>query len=168
MGLFLYSANCWLSFVIGEKYYGGTHYVWCSDQFDNSTGGSAVQKVSPPTSNPRDILRILAQEVINRDRHSPKIASLKQGLLRGLRIRQDAGEVGERDASEIQYLIEQADIEEFGPLLYIISEAKVRRRLVRVPIEERANPMSNEFKIERLRTKEFDVLDIYSMRRSGL
>ena len=49
--LFLYSTNCWLSFVIGEEYYDSVHYVWTSPIFD--TGMIARRKSATPRSSTR-------------------------------------------------------------------------------------------------------------------
>lgn len=162
MGLFLYSTNCWLSFAIGQKYYKGTHFVWCSDQFDPGTASVTSGRIGPPTSSPREILNSLAREVRAGDRHSAKIASLRQGILRGAQIRHNSGEITLGAASDIQFMVEHAETRDFVPLLFVISKSRVRSRLIDVPVDKRAHPLSAEFQIERLRTGDFDVVDLFS------
>ena len=158
--MFLYSTNCWLAYLLGEEYYGGTHFVWCSRYFDPMRRPGTLGRTPPPTSSPKDIFTALAKEVHGVDRHGFKIQSLRDGLARGAAIRRDNKEVTLQKYQEIIEVIGAAEIVDFTPLLYVIDARATQDRLEAVPTAQKAHPLSDEYKIARLHSREFDVLDL--------
>lgn len=155
-----YSTNTWLSYSIAQRYYGATHYVWCSPHIAPSSRGSLDSHV-PPTANPIEVFKVLYNEVHNGDRHSPKIRENKVGILRGASSKRLNGAIGERQEREIASVVERAELRDFRPLLYIIPSSLVTDRICEVPIEERAAPLSLEFLIPELPRDCFDVIEFY-------
>ena len=62
MGLVLYSANTWLSYIIAEKYYSGLHYIWCTPNAQTNNQNN-IDATTPPTSTPIEIFKSLVAEV---------------------------------------------------------------------------------------------------------
>jgi hypothetical protein len=155
---FLYSTNTWLSYVIGEEYYGGKHFVWCSPYFDSRL---AIEHdfLLPPTSCPKEIYLSLSEEVVRRDHHSAKIETTKRGIIRGAETKRDRGDISDEQFKEINDIIQLAQIQDFKPLLYVILYDAVVPLLRRVAVSERAHPVSPEFIVESLPRDVFDVLD---------
>jgi hypothetical protein len=102
----------------------------------------------------------LAKEVQGGDRHSAKIKSLKIGLINGAAIRLAAGEIDAAVHALIVEVIEESETVDFAPLLYVIDFRAVQNRLRPVKPSDRAHPLSDEYKLERLKSDEFDILDI--------
>ena len=77
----LYSANPYMKFYINEKYRGGNHYIWFSENFDSGTLGRYVPgSMVPATSNPKDIYIDLKNAVDKTDTHNTKIKEQISGL----------------------------------------------------------------------------------------
>ena len=62
------------------------------------------------------------------------------------------------ELSEICHIVNQAKIPDFRPLLYIIPTAKVIAELKDVDVFLRAHPLSEEYIIEELDRKHFDII----------
>jgi hypothetical protein len=62
------------------------------------------------------------------------------------------------DAQDVLYQLDHADLKDWRPLLYVINRASVAPRLLLVPPEKRANPVSPEWTLADLAPHEFDVL----------
>jgi len=150
---FLYSINSYLAYEINEKYYKGNHFVWCAPLFDTEN--------SPPSANPKDLFSRISQDVIKGDLHSPLIDQNKAGLRRGAENRKNQGLITLKDENEILSIIDNATIQVFRPVLYIIDRNKIKKRLENVTVGQRAGILSEEFKIDKLRTDEFDIIDFY-------
>lgn len=157
--LFLFSTNPWISFVIGEEFYPTGHFVWCSSIFDSAMI-SKFMAPAPPTSTPKDIYLSLLAEVSRRDRHSLKIANLREGLIRGAQERHSASEISDKCLEEIKEMVVEAETADFRPLLYVISYARVKDIVKGVPVSQRAHPLSEEYVIERLPADCFEALDL--------
>jgi hypothetical protein len=155
----LYSTNTWLSYVIGERFYGGEHYVWCTPDFD-ARALPRIDQVTPPSSSPAEIYRDLHEDVRRGDQHSSKIKDSKAGILRGVEAKRAAGSISDADQREIVSMIERATGRDFRPLLYVIPFERVRANIAAAPVELRAHPLSREFIIERLPRSDFDVLEL--------
>ena len=56
--------------------------------------------------------------------------------------------------------IERAEVRDFRPVLYVIPFARVRGTVVDVPVEERAHPLSIEYRVEDLARDSFDMLEL--------
>jgi len=148
--LFFYSVNTDLAHYINEKFYNGLHYIWCTDCFN--------KRGNPPSSNPRELYIAYRSDVSRGDTHSEKISKNKLGLLKGAKIMRDNGKITEKEFEEIKFIVGKADMRYFEPLLYIIDKSRVKDKVKTVPRNERANPMSDEYKIADLCTNEFDVI----------
>ena len=159
MGLILYSANTWLSYIIAEKYYGGLHFIWCTPNAQTNNQ-IHIDITTPPTSTPIEIFKGLQEEVKRGDKHSAKIKENKVGLLRGALIKKNLGIITEDQETEIQTIVEKAEIRDFRPLLYVLPHDKVAYLLKNVPIVDRAHPLSVEYVIEELPRNLFDVIEI--------
>lgn len=150
---FLYSVNTYLAHYINEKFYKGIHYVWCAPEFYNDN--------NPPSSNPKEIYNSLYEEIKKCDKHSAKIEQNRLGLLKGVEAMFKSGVITKLDRDDIYIIIENAEIKHFTPLLYIIDQNRVKRKMNAVPRKERANVISDEFIIKDLYTNEFDVIQIW-------
>src|SRR5258706_560287 len=81
--LILYSTSTWLAYVIGERFYRGEHYVWCTPDFD-ARALASIDQTTPASSSPAEIYRDLYEDVRRGDRHSSKVKDNKMGILRGI------------------------------------------------------------------------------------
>ncbi len=154
----VYSASSWLAYIIGERYYSGYHYIWCTPHFDPSSVASISYTV-PPSSSPAEIYRNLLEDVKRGDRHSSKIAANKAGILRGVEYKMTAGEITKKRASEIASIVDAAEPRDFKPLIFVVPFALVTKLIKPVPVNQRAHPLSIEFIIDRLPREKFDVID---------
>lgn len=150
---FLYSINSLLAYKINEEFYSGNHYVWCAPKF-NCIG-------NPPSSNPKEIMKMIWADVNLHDKHSPKIMQNKLGLLNGVEIKYKNNTINEEQREELIKIINGVDLTYFRPLIYIISYPKVKNKIIKVSSTEKADWFSSEYKIENLKSNEFDVVDIY-------
>jgi hypothetical protein len=135
--LILYSANTWLAYVIGERFYRGEHYVWCTPDFDARSLAS-VDQVVPPSSSPSEIYRGLYEDVRRGDRHSAKVKENNAGILRGAEAKRAAGVISETEQNDILSILDQASGRDFRPLLYVIPFDRVRTIVEAAPVELRA------------------------------
>jgi hypothetical protein len=156
--LLLYSTNTWLAYAISQRYYNGSHFVWCSP-FKGPGSTPLYANATPPSSSPLEIYRSLSADVNAVDQHSSKIAANKVGLLKGATIKRDQGKIDENTFNEITAVIDSSSKRDFRPLLYVIPYSLVANVILRVPVEQRAHPLSDEFIVEDLRSDLFDVLE---------
>lgn len=155
----LYSTNTWLAYRISEFYYSNKHYVWCSPFFD----GDDIPKnefTVPPSSTPKKIGEILADDILYSDRHSDKIKSNKKGLIKGAKIKLEAGLINKNEYEDILKIVDQAPFRDFRPLLYLIPYANVKNQIKKVDVSMRAHPLSEEYIIEELDRKSFDLITL--------
>jgi hypothetical protein len=157
---FLYSTNPWIKFDIYQRYRGQRHWVWCSDFYDSRKYYLHVGSGHmPPSSNPAEIYENLRASTLERpDLHCPTIARVKLNLQqRALEWVAD-GSLSFGDGQDIVYQLDHAVLADWRPLLYVIHRASVAPRLVEVPPDKRANPISPEWTLSDLAPDEFDVL----------
>jgi hypothetical protein len=162
--LVLYSVNTLLAYVISEQYYRQKHYVWCSPFF-NSRAISSLDINTPPTSNPFDIYVNLRKEVESGDRHSAKVKENKVGILRGAMFKRQAGVISSEEEKDIVAMVDAAETRDFIPIVYVIPFARVSNIVRKVPVNERAHPLSIEYMIENLPRHNFDPVSFDSIRR---
>lgn len=155
--LLLYSANTHLAFHLAERYYKQIHWVWCGPAFDARDSRPIAV---PPSSNPAEIIEGLYQDVMRGDRHSTKISDNRAALRGAANERRMQGVITASQQYEITYLIENAELREFRPLLFVIPFSKVRKRVQRISIEEWASPLYPEFVIPDLPRRCFDILEL--------
>ncbi|MEX1258366.1 MAG: hypothetical protein WEG36_12175 [Gemmatimonadota bacterium] len=156
--LVLYSTNTWLAWAIAERFYGGTHYAWCGPVFDGRTAAPHLN--IPPTCSPCEIYHSLAGEVARGDLHSDGIKRNKGGILRGATARRGEGKITADDEKDIAAIIGASQVRDFRPLLFVIPFAPVAVVIKKVPVPDRAHPLSLEYIIENLPRASFDVLEL--------
>lgn len=156
--LVLYSTNTLIAYRINERFYGQIHYVWCSPFF-SSSAPNLLDVQMPPSSTPCDICRRFLDDVARLDRHSPNIEGNRTGLQKGMTARRREGMIDHEKSEEIGRIIEEASLEDYRPLLYVIPFEGVRNLVRPAPLSERAHPFSPEYVIDRLPRSRFDVLE---------
>ena len=154
--LLLWSASNMLKFRINE-YYLGHHYTWCSPAFEGAALPRGALGHSPgASSDPATIYRRLHNDVRTRDKHSNEIQrqrdSLKTAALmhRGTAITVDM-------AHEIGEIVDNADIQDFEPVLYAIPYTPVQARVERVKPASGAS-ITPEYLIADLKSSEFQMI----------
>ena len=148
----LYSVNTFLAYKINEQFYKGTHYVWCAPKFNCEE--------NPPSSNPKEIMRNLMNEVQKGDLHSYKIEQNRMGLLNGVEVKGRQNIINDHQKKMLIEIITKADIRYFRPILYIIPYNKIKKKIISVDCLDKADWFSEEYKIENLLSKEFDVIEL--------
>jgi hypothetical protein len=156
--LVLYSTNTWLAYTIAEKYYKQVHYAWCSPYFD-ARNASSTNRTIPPSSSPLEVYQALSQEVGRGDRHSAKIGANRIGILRGSGVKLAQGVITKEEKQEIAEIVELAQVYDFRPVLYVIPFALVGSLVRSVAVSKRAHPLSDEYIIEALPRRFFDVIE---------
>lgn len=157
--LILYSTNTWLAFMIAQKYYKDEHYIWCTPVFDSRKSQYNGTMV-PPTSCPCEIYYNLHEEVSRGDRHSAKIKENRIGIFRGAEIKFNQGVITAEQKAEIKAIVDQAETRDFRPLMYIMPYERVKSMAKEVPIGDRAHPLSEEYVIDALPRKDFDIIEL--------
>lgn len=157
--LLLYSAGTWLSHVIAKDYYNDQHYLWCTPIFD-AKAVAQPSAVPPPSSCPKEIYLELAKAVTLGDTHCPKIKLVKEGILRGAQAKRKAGIITASEFKRIGEMVELAQVRDFKPYIYIMVFEDVKRLLLDVSPEKRANSLSPEYIIEHLPRPFFEVIDL--------
>lgn len=158
--LVLYSTNTWLAYRIAQAYYHEKHYVWCASCF-TSNNVPFYDVTLPPSSTPGEIYFNLNEDIIRGDRHSAKIEMNKTGILKGANSKKNEGVINDNQRLEIYSIVKKAETLDFRPLIYVIPYQKVASMVKNVPIEDRAHPLSVEFKIHSLDRKQFDIIEFY-------
>lgn len=92
--------------------------------------------------------------------YSDVIKQNKTGILRGARIKKDEGKITEAQEKEIISMVNLASFRDFRPLMYIIPVDKIRSLCEKVDPGERANPLSQEYKINSLPGRFFDIIEL--------
>jgi hypothetical protein len=157
--LILYSTSTWLAFIIGQKYFRGEHHVWCTPYFDPSAVPS-VEYTVPPSSSPAEIYRGLRSDITRKERPSDRIKANKAGILRGAQQKLAEGIITKEHAAEIAAIVASAEVSDFAPLIFVIPYDLVKDWLSKVPVTQRAHPLSVEFVIKKLPRFCFDVLKV--------
>ncbi len=114
----------------------------------------------PASSLPWTIYREFRQAIQASDKHSSRIASNREGLLKGAEEKFKLQVIDEQERLEIIEIVEAADFNAFQPFIYIIPFSEVRNQAKPVGIAERASPTSIEFRIEDLRESQFHLIPI--------
>ncbi len=156
--LLLYSTNTLLAYHLNQTYYGELHYVWCSAIF-GASNILAPYRPNPPSSSPQEIYDSLLKDIANGDKHSAKIKQNRAGLRRGANFKHTKGEISDEQRLEIFDKVRLAQIADLKPLLYLIPYSLVRGILSTVPVKHRANPLAEEFIIQKLARSKFDIID---------
>ena len=156
-----YSTNTYLSHFITKRFYNSKHFVWCSPVFDpTKLDEYDPYKRIPPSSSPCKIYNVFFEDVHGSDLHSSKIEGNKIGLKKGAGIHLGKGTISENEYARILTMIDSASINDFRPLLYLIPKDIVKHKVIEVPVEECANPLSVEYQIENLSSDEFEFIEL--------
>jgi hypothetical protein len=156
--LLLYSTNTLLAYHINQTYYADLHYAWCS-AFFGAANIPSPYRPNPPSSSPQEIYETLLKAVESGDRHSERIRLNKAGLRRGATFKHGQGDISDMQRLEILDKVRLAQCADFKPLLYVIPYTLVSDMLITVPVKHRANPLSEEYIIARLRRNSFDIIN---------
>ena len=159
--LFLYSTNSRLAYLVAKRYYDDLHYVWCSPNFD-ATSSTILDFTNPPSSTPKAIYHNFLRDVNSNDQHSALIAQNRMGVSSGAIAKLRQGKITRSQKNDILTMASAADVQMFRPLLFVIPYCTVKHLLKKVPLGERANPLSLEYKIEKLPRAFFDVIQLES------
>lgn len=158
--LVYYSTNTKLAFELSERYYKHIHFVWCTPFFGAAGADPTLPYTVPPSSSPKEIYQSLMKEVAAGDLHSAKIEGNRVGLRTGASVKRAADVITAAQESEINSIIDVVSIQYFRPLLYVIPCHRVAGLVELVPVGERANPLSVEYKIVALPRDCFDILSL--------
>ncbi len=155
-----YSTNSYLAYQINENFYNGIHFVWCSPVFDSSALAKFdIRKNIPPSSNPYKIYLSLKEDVENNDLHSSKIDSNKKGIKAGASIMLNKGLISEHEFAMIIRTVDTSSLKDYRPVLYLIPKTLVNQKLEVVDVDEKANPLSVEYRILDLTREEFEIIE---------
>ncbi|MYM68677.1 hypothetical protein GTP45_17820 [Pseudoduganella sp. FT55W] len=154
-----YSCSTWLSYYVCERYYGSNHYAWCSPFFDAFSSLSPCNSV-PPSSNPRDIYWNLKREIDAGDLHSKKVRDIRRGILKGAAFKRKDGTISDDEYLEIIDIVTTSQLVKFSPLMFVIPVQPVAGLIQRVVVKRRANPLSEEYIIEKLPRDFFDACEL--------
>jgi hypothetical protein len=159
MALLLYSTNTHLKYRINQLFFGGVHYVWCSETFDcRSLGRYDVGAMMPPSSDPLSIYLDLRDAIKRTDLHCAKIADQKSSLSALAAKCAGDGKISDDDRDEVLGMIERATAQDWRPLIYLIPLDPVKARLQLVPVARRASN-EPEFIIPDLQRSEFEIIE---------
>jgi hypothetical protein len=143
-----------LAYVIGQRFYREKHFVWCAPLHSKDVH----LPPNPPSSDPIVIYSTLLKDVKGNDKHSAKIAENKIGLLRGAEIKEREGVITLRQMDLIAAMIESAEISAFSPMMIVTPYKLVKKLIVLPEISDIASATSQEYRIEALPSKFFEVL----------
>jgi hypothetical protein len=157
--LILYSTSTRVACMINRRYYGDEHYVWCSPYFKTENVPRFAAS-APPTAMPGTIYERLLQDVKAGDKHSPSVDQNRLGIRRGADAKMSSGVISSAQRDEILEIIEADDIQQFKPLIYVIPYDRVVGMVAGIPVSKRAHPLSDEYLIERLPGRLFDIIEL--------
>lgn len=155
--LLLYSINTYLAYSINSNYYNDLHYVWCSPFFDCREEASRYRN-NPQSSNPCEIYLNFSKDVERNDEHSLHIKQNKIGLLSGASQKRQQGLIDKSKEEDIIAMVNDAPLEWFRPLVYVIPKICVEGIYKQVENGRKANPLSAEYLVESLPGDCFDII----------
>lgn len=92
------------------------------------------------------------------DLHSSIIKLHQIGLKKGADIKLKDGAITPAEHDEIHQLVDLVLLSDYAPLIYIMSFKDVKRLANKVPVKDRAHPLSDEWVIEALPRTHFDIV----------
>lgn len=161
-GPILYSANPWFATEVAEKYRGGTYFAWVCECFDTTKAPNASAAArTAPSSNPRRIYQLLAEECAGEEGHSPAITRYKRTFRRLATEWLAKSEITKLQYDEIVASVKATSWKIWKPVLYVIPRQPIEtaERLLSVPRVDRA-AYGPELQIVDLRPDEFDIIEI--------
>lgn len=161
-GPILYSTNPWFATDIAERYRGGSYFAWVYECFDTATApaGSAAALIAP-SSNPRRIYGLLAEECAAEEAHSPTIKGHKKTFSRLAKEWVADGSLSKDQYDEILASVRATSWRIWRPVLYIIPRNPIEAagRLRSVPRSARAG-YGPELQVQGLTRNEFDIIEL--------
>ena len=158
--LLYYSANSYLSYLVNRRFYNGQHYVWVSPVFNPATLDAMHEWRNIPTSSsPHDVYLTYRDSVNTADRHSDIIKQNIRGIKRGALKWLDDKKIDQHQYQSILYMVKNAQLADFRPLLYLIPAHVVQTKLQPVESKLLANPLGPEYRIFDLQQNEFEIME---------
>jgi len=154
MPLVLYSTVSRLAYSINQRFYKGTHFVWCAP----ADAPDPFVAQNPPSSDPIDLYHRFERESRKSDGHSDLIAGNRNGIIRGASSREAQGIISKAERARIEQIALDAHFGDFSPLLLVIPYQQVAGIVKEVDGTAMAGATSQEFIIEDLPRVLFDVL----------
>jgi hypothetical protein len=149
-----------MKLLIQEQFFGDVHYVWCSDACDSGAAPAySVASLIPPSSNPKDIYRDLRTAVEKGDTHHHQIVQTRSFYIQHATTCHAAGTLTDAQRDDLVYMVTNAQLKDWRPLLYVIPRAPVAGRLQAVPAARRAGH-GMEYIISDLARAEFDIVEL--------
>ena len=136
--------------------------MWCSETFAANERPSPA-RLTPPSSTPLDLYRSFKAAADSGDTGDPKIVATREALMSGANSRLTQGVIDQAVKAEIEATLERLSANDFRPLLYLIPRSLVADRLERVPPQDRAHPLNEEFTVD-LGADEFQIIEFYLCR----
>ena len=156
----LYSVNPHIKLLLQAEFFNNRHYCWCAEQWDSASRmPNTVSALVPPSSNPRNLHRILADAVAKGDRGDAKIKFVTEDYLQRGTTMVAAGTMAPETYAEMAEFMRLAQITEWRPMLYVIPKARVLIKLELVPLAKRAG-LGKEYIVRDLPRGDFDLLEI--------
>ena len=147
-----------VAFNVNMKYYGGLHYMWCTPYFGSDF--ESPHFTVPPSSSPLEIYNTIKKEIEGADLHDSKIKLNRMGIRKGADAMLKTGNITAEAHSEILAISKLAPMQQFKPLLCIISRLEAVPYYQKVDIRSKANPLSHEYIVANLPQSAFDVIRI--------
>lgn len=154
----LYSTMSLVAYNVNLRYYGHLHYLWCTPCFgpDYDSPHFAV----PPSSSPLEIYRTFEAEIGGGDMHGEKIKLNRMGIRRGADRMLADKRISQEEHKEIVFISKKTPMHLFKPLLCVIPKIEALKYYRKVPINNRANPLSYEYIVADLPQSAFDIIRI--------
>ncbi len=154
----LYSTMTAVAYNINTKYYGGLHYLWCTPYFGSDF--TSPHFTVPPSSSPLEIYNTIKKEIEGADLHNSKIKLNRMGIRKGAGIMLKAGKISAEEHNEIITISKVAPMQQFKPLLCVISRLEAVPYYQKIDVKSKANPLSHEYIVADLPQSAFDVIRI--------
>jgi hypothetical protein len=100
------------------------------------------------------------EEVRRGERHSELMKRNRAGILSGANAKLKAGVITKTRRDEIKKIVETSHPREFRPVLLVMPFDRVRSMVVEASVQQRAHPMSVEYRVEQLPRDHFDMLEL--------
>lgn len=155
--LILYSATTKLAYNIAQKFFRGSHYVWCAPRPETDRFGFS----NPPSSDPVNIYWRYLNDIKGGDEHSSNIETNRRGLIRGATVKEGQGIIDVPTRQLIEAVVMKAPLSDFSPLLFVIPYNSVRGIVKPADVDARARATSEEYIIDDLPRDCFDVLELH-------
>ena len=149
----LYAQVTGLAYRINKSYYNNIHYVWCCDR-------PSYGIEQPISSNPIERSSLLIKSILSSDSHSDMIKDNRDKIKLGASEKRKQGVISELQEREIIKYVNEARLEEFYPILYIIPYNRVKDQLKEVAEGDKASKESTEYLITDLSGVCFDIVKL--------